>query len=293
MGTVSALTPSAAAIVDRIQVAPAPARAQALVDTVQTGEAAGKGVGSALGKGLAGVAGGAVGLVTANLGAAGARTVGSLATQLLIMALPRIQVSPQLAQLLGQVLALGTAGGALLAAGAGVLTGAGIAFQAASGAQKVDDAQKPAFNPEKKPGVLTRWGDEIRESGAELRAHLADVHGAQGFGDAARAGFQAGSVYGGHVGGVAGKVQGGLMGAAVGTIAALPAAVIVNSFVPLSLTGMGLVAVPFAIAGGLAGATLGEHVGSFVGSVAAGAVGAAGSTLYHAGHRLVGGQQEG
>ncbi|MBI3925789.1 MAG: hypothetical protein HY319_09630 [Armatimonadetes bacterium] len=231
---------------------------------------------SYIGRGAGAVAGGAAGFVGAGLGAAGAAQAGGLMTQLTLASLPKgLQVSQELSELLSLGMSAGSTYGALAGMAAGLAVGAGIAYFAAAGAEKVDDALK-AVGPEKQ-SAFKNFLSGLEEGGAELRSHLADVHGAQSFGEALKSGASAGASFGGAVGAAGGKYQGMLFGAALGAVAALP---VMAGIHPLA-------ALPVAIIGGALGMKVGEPVGHVVGSVVGGAVGAVGGLGYHGVHSLV------
>ncbi|MGE0491763.1 MAG: hypothetical protein AB7S38_21305 [Vulcanimicrobiota bacterium] len=228
-----------------------------------------------VGKAAAGLGGAAVGYVGANLATTAVSTValgtGSLPglLQLTVAALPKVEVSAELAGLVQNGLVSGFAVGALVGTAAAIGAGAAIAYHAAAGAQLADPTAAPATESK---GFFNQLGSEFRQSGAEMNAQLHQVAQADSYGGAAKAGAFAGASLAGPVGAYAGKFQGMFLGAAIGAVACLP---LMQQIHP----ALGLIGV---VAGGATGAAIGEPVGHFAGSVAGAAVGAVGGAAYHA-----------
>lgn len=235
-------------------------------------------VGSAVTRGAAALGGAAVGFAGAQAASAGTNLAGGLMTELTLGFMPKLQLGEGTVNLVNNVFGLSLGLSSLVAAGAGVAAGAVVAYHAASGAEKKDDALRVSeFQGENaKRGKVSRYMSQLQEYGAELRSGLSGVKSAEGFGAAARSGFEAGSALGAPVGAAAGKIQGLGWGIALGTLASLPIA----AALPPALSA------PIMIGGALLGSGLGskagEPIGAFMGSVAGGTVGALAGAGYHA-----------
>jgi hypothetical protein len=260
----------------------------AATDTVQLSGApeTGKSIGSIAKKVAIVGAGVATGLVVAAAGAIAAGAITGIAAQLVISAMPQIQLSEGLVQALNLLMAGGIEGGKLLGAAAGAVTGGLIA----NASLHADKKFKPAESEVKEKGlaknVAKYFKDKFKEAkefindaGSDLKIGMRELRDADSFGAAIKAGANTGALYGGAVGSVGGAMEGITVGFAIGTIAGLPVA---------AVTGKLPAVLPVSIMGAAAGSKVGSPIGSLAGSALGAVTGALGGAIYYVGKSIAG-----